>query len=596
MELTRQRYYIGLAASLHDPAVAIIDPEGRPVFAEASERYLQNKRAYHTTPDDLIRIPALVRQLCPPDAELVVAVSWSNEMLHRLNMASLAALAGPSSWPPGMGEVDSFAWPMPSAELIFVGCRNSLSQAGVNLKSAKRIPNPVSLRRYDHHFAHAAHAACTSPFDECSVAVVDGYGETRSTSFFRYCGRKLTPLSGQPWDSAVEVRQHVSLGHFYARLCALCGFDPIVGEEWKVMGLAGYGSIDPHIYDLLRPMLRVRGLSLQAGCSDQELSTKLEELKTLGRRGGESAEKAADLAATGQRVFEDVMTDLLVELHRHAPSDNLALSGGCALNSTYNGRVFDQTLFRRLHVPSAPADDGCALGAAALAFIEDHPDAPFPAEISSAYLGSSVPHTALQNLRNFGGYSNARRTLPALIDEVSTLLSEGAVVGWMQGRAEFGPRALGHRSILADPRRGNMKDRLNSSVKFREQFRPFAPSILDEYGEEYFENYQTSRYMERTLRFRPEKAPLVPAVVHVDGTGRLQSVRRDWTPLFYDLIFAFFKKTGIPLILNTSLNVMGRPIVHSLEDALGLFLTTGLDALVVEDLLLRKPTTADVGY
>jgi carbamoyltransferase len=373
----------------------------------------------------------------------------------------------------------------------------------------------------------------------------------------------------------------------------LCGFGPILGEEWKVMGLAGYGSIDPHIYDLLRPMLRVRALGLQAGCSDKELSKKLDELKTLGRQDGEPAEEVANLAATGQRVFDEVMTDLLVELHRRSPSDNLALCGGCALNSSYNGRLLEQTPFRRLHVPSAPADDGCALGAAFLAFIEDHPEALFPAAVTSAYLGSSVPQTALQNLKNFGGYCCVQPTVQALVDEVSTLLSRGRIVGWMQGRAEFGPRALGHRSILADPRLSDMKDRLNSRVKFREEFRPFAPSILDEHGEEYFDNYQTSRYMERTLRFRSEKALLVPAVVHVDGTGRLQSVRRDWAPLFYDLISAFFRKPGIPLILNTSSNVMGKPIVHSLEDALGLFLTTGVDALVVEDVLLTKHDTAD---
>jgi carbamoyltransferase len=171
---------------------------------------------------------------------------------------------------------------------------------------------------------------------------------------------------------------------------------------------------------------------------------------------------------------------------------------------------------------------------------------------------------------------------------VATLLNGGCIVGWMRGQAEFGPRALGSRSILADPRRDEMKDRLNSQVKFREEFRPFAPSILDEYGEEYFVNYQSSRYMERTLRFRPEKAKLVPAVVHVDGTGRVQSVRRTWNPVFYDLIYAFFERSGVPLLLNTSLNVMGRPIVHSLEDALGLFWTSGLDALVVEDMILRK--------
>src|SRR5260370_31589786 len=196
---------------------------------------------------------------------------------------------------------------------------------------------------------------------------------------------------------------------------------------------------------------------------------------------------------------------------------------------------------------------------------EDRPDASVPEDVASAYLGSFVPSAALDHLERFAGLVDIRRTLPALLDEVATLLSEGRIVGWMQGRAEFGPRALGNRSILADPRRADMKDRLNAQVKFREEFRPFAPSILDECGEEYFVNYQSSRYMERTLRFRPEKAKLVPAVVHADRTGPVQSVRRAWNPVFYDLVRDFFERTCTPPLLKTILNVMGSAISHSLE-------------------------------
>jgi carbamoyltransferase len=172
------------------------------------------------------------------------------------------------------------------------------------------------------------------------------------------------------------------------------------------------------------------------------------------------------------------------------------------------------------------------------------------------------------------------------------LLAQGRIVGWMQGRAELGPRALGHRSILADPRRPDMKDRINSAVKFREEFRPFAPSILHEHGPEYFERYQDSPYMERALVFRPEVREKVPAVVHVDGTGRLQSVRREWCERFHQLLTDFHGITGVPLLLNTSFNVMGKPLVHSVEDAVAAFLTTGLDALVIDDYLIEKPERA----
>lgn len=592
MTQERRRYYVGLAASLHDPAIAILSPEGLPLFVEGTERYLQNKRAYNCAPDDLIRTPRLIEQFCEPDAELIVAVSWSDQMLRNLSMASFASFVDPVSATFMSQHMNEFAWPLPESDLMLIGSRNNLSQAGINLKSSRRIPNAAIIRRYDHHMSHAAHAAYTSQFDECCVAVVDGYGENRSTSLFLFNEGRLEILPGQSWDSDAELRQQVSLGHFYARICAACGFDPILGEEWKVMGLAAYGHFDPSIEKILHPMLRVSDLGLKVACSDHELRIKLDDLKRIGRQPGQAAEKVADLAATGQHVFEDWSTELLLGLHEAAPSENLALCGGCALNSSYNGRILERTPFRHLHVPSAPADDGCALGAAMLAFVEDHPGVTLPAGAASAYLGSTMSPTALQNLKSFAGLRDIERTRTDLLNEVSDMLIEGLIVGWIQGQAEFGPRALGNRSILADARREEMKDRLNSIVKFREEFRPFAPSVLDEYGAEYFENYQTSRYMERTLRFRPEKMRIVPAVVHVDGTGRLQSVRHEWNPLFYDLISAFNQKTGVPLVLNTSLNVMGKPIVHSLEDALGLFLTTGLDALVVENCVLRKKEMA----
>jgi carbamoyltransferase len=186
------------------------------------------------------------------------------------------------------------------------------------------------------------------------------------------------------------------------------------------------------------------------------------------------------------------------------------------------------------------------------------------------------------------------RHLPGTIhQETARLLAEGQLVGWVQGRAEFGPRALGNRSILADPRPPDMKDRINLRVKFREEFRPFAPSILDEFGDEYFESYQVSPYMERTLTFKESAREKVPAIVHVNRTGRLQSVRREWNEAYYELIYAFYQLTGVPMLLNTSFNVMGKPIMHSVEDAIGLFYTTGLDALAIEDYLIEKVSRPD---
>jgi carbamoyltransferase len=192
------------------------------------------------------------------------------------------------------------------------------------------------------------------------------------------------------------------------------------------------------------------------------------------------------------------------------------------------------------------------------------------------------------NVVRYNPAARVRRLGDGIVDATAKLLAAGKIIGWMQGRAEFGPRALGHRSILADPRDPEMKDRINARVKFREEYRPFAPSILHEHGAEYFEDYQMSPYMERTLVWRKEVRARVPAVVHEDGTGRLQSVTRELAPRFYDLIRAFQRLTDVPLVLNTSFNIMGKPIIHSVEDALGMFQTTGLDACIVDDVLIEK--------
>ena len=195
---------------------------------------------------------------------------------------------------------------------------------------------------------------------------------------------------------------------------------------------------------------------------------------------------------------------------------------------------------------------------------------------------------SLERLKEFGSLKKLRHLPGTIHKEAAILLAQGKLLGWVQGQSEFGPRALGNRSILADPRSANMKDRINTLVKFREEFRPFAPAILHDFGEEYFENYQESPYMERTLKFKKEVVNKVPAVVHVDYTGRVQSVKREWNTKFYDLIEAFYRLTGIPLLLNTSFNVMGKPIIHSLEDAITVFFTTGLDVLVIEDYIIEK--------
>ncbi len=578
-----RRYYIGLASTFHDPALAILDDSRTVLFAESTDRYLQIKRAYNAPPDDLLRVPALLREHCAADAEFVAALTWSGAFLEHLGVLAATAIRQPTESernPP-------LAWPAMDPRALTLALRNSLSQAGLNLAGSWHVPGHVRIKRYDHHLTHAAVAAFSGPFEECVVCVVDGYGETGSTACYHFERGRLTRLDAPALPPAAGAV--ASLGHLYSLVCAGCGFDPWKGEEWKVMGLAGYGRRDDELYALLRPLVVVSGLSLTSGCSMREASDRADRLRRLQRRDDSSPLEAADLAHTGQLVFEELMTELLHNLASLGLSQNLALGGGCALNSSFNGKIVERTPFRAVHVPPAPADDGNAVGAAYLAWSDDHDPAEREPHHLTAYLGSTMSELTLTHLRRYGGWGRHSRH-PGTIHQVAArLLAEGRIVGWIQGRAEFGPRALGNRSILADPRLPDVHARINEQVKYREGFRPLAPAVLDELGAEWFESYQASPYMERALRFRPAAAGLVPAVVHVDGTGRVQSVRRAWNPLFHDLITEFHRLTAVPLVLNTSYNVMGKPIVHTVEDAVGVFMTSGIDALVIGDDLWRKP-------
>jgi len=587
------RNYVGIACTGHDNAVAIVDGGGNIRFAEASERYLQNKRALQSPADDLVRTRELIDDYCEPGAELVVTRTWSagaretlraesariakracklERVLSRRGLQQLTA--EPARLMLGMWQEYGFL-------LDFV--RSSIGHSGNNIAYlyGTQMGGLVSVRDMDHHLAHAATGCYTSPFDEAACAVVDGFGEGSSVQCFSYRDGKLARLGDDDGGDSVGM----SLGLFYANLCRWCGFDPWKGEEWKVMGLAAYGELDDEMLLALRGYISADGLRIRYDAAGLTAVCGL-----LNRLAGKSYEAAevANLARTGQQVFCEVMTDLLNNLREVSGMRDLVLGGGCALNSSYNGQILERTGFERLHVFAAPADDGNALGAALHSYYADG-GTWRPSHHTSPYLGSAVAESSLQAALEHSKAFRATRHANGLASVVARHLAAGKIVGWMQGRAEFGPRALGNRSILADARRADMKARVNAAVKFRESFRPFAPSILHEHGSEYFENYQESPWMERTLRFRPSARSKVPAVVHVDGTGRLQSVRREANPCYHELIAEFHRLTGVPMVLNTSFNVMGRPIVHSVEDALAAFTTTGLDVLAIGNCVFEKP-------
>jgi carbamoyltransferase len=576
-------YYIGLCVTYHDPALAILNESGDILFAEATERFLQYKRAFNAEPDNLYLLPELLRRHCRDAEAFVVAGNWRERrpvyerLAKALGWLSPRGLLTPEPRP--------LTAPVETYQLhhMMASQHHAVLRSNLNLARTLRRDFPgteVRFRHYDHHLTHAALACYGSPFEEAACAVLDSYGEDGALAFFDYRDGRIRPR--------FHSRGAQSLGFYYMKLTELCGFDWLGGEEWKVMGLAAYGGNDEALLADLRTLLRVDGLDLRR--PDQAAFFRaLERLETRRRKENQAPEAAADLAYTGQRYFTETVNRLLENLHRARPSDHLALAGGCALNSACNGQILANTPFRSLFVPPAPADDGTALGAALLAHRDDHPGGRGQPGWLSPYLGHAVGDGPVERLVRYGGLPVRHLPDGAVVPAAAELLARGKILGWLRGRAEFGPRALGNRSILADPRSQETGERLNREVKFRERFRPYAPAILHEFGPAYFEDYQETPYMDRTLRFRPELRDRVPAVVHADGTGRLQTVKREWNPDFHALLAEFHQLTGVPVLLNTSFNVMGKPIVHSVEDAVGVFLTSGLDALVIGDHLFTKP-------
>lgn len=587
--------YIGLATTFHDSAVAIVDSNGVVVFAEATERYMQNKRSINIGPDVFVRIADLIKKYCDPNAQLVIAHSWSDEAqnLIRKQLESTNNLR--NSYIKSLGYIPGYI-----NGFIQLGNYTSESQINMLNQVSKTLEYELNMnedlsgynkkiitQKYDHHLAHAATACYTSPFKEGVCAIIDGYGESVASKIFIYKDGKIKEIEKD------SEKNTASLGFFYTFVCEACGFGQLTGEEWKIMGLAPYGKLDKRIYELLKSIIRVNGLSFEWQMNN--FLNFFYEMETIKRKKEEPPIVAADIAYAGQMVYSELLFEYLNNAYKYINeayganlSENLILGGGCALNSSANGAIVENTKFKKLHVFSAPADDGNAVGAAFLAYFQDNPVWDLPKPIQIPYLGSDISKEKLDYLVRFGRINSLKVCSDGVYKRAAELLSEGKIIAWVQGKAEFGPRALGNRSILADPRSPEMKEIINSRIKFREEFRPFAPSILHEFGPEYFENYQESPYMERTLRFKKEVMNKVPAVVHYNGTGRLQTVKKEWNEKYYELIKAFYEITGIPLVLNTSLNIMGKPIIHSVEDAIAILYTCGLDALFIDDIIIEK--------
>jgi carbamoyltransferase len=469
--------------------------------------------------------------------------------------------------------------------------------------------NSFKARTYlvEHHRAHLASSFLVSPFEQAALLSVDGFGDFVST------------MTGLGRDNSIKPLGQIffphSLGMFYTAITQYLGFKKY-GDEYKVMGLAALGK--PRFLEKMRDIVGDTregfALNLKYFTHHQQVpaytwgggepsfedvfSPRLEETLGPARTQGEPiAERHADLAASLQARYEEVFFRLLNLLYGMTKTANLCLAGGCALNSVANGKIFNHTPFREIYIQPAAYDGGGSLGAAYYAYHNILGNKRCFV-MKTSYWGPEFSpaeiETAINRQQNQMKGINIRRidNEDELVRETAPRIADGKIVGWFQGRTEWGPRALGNRSIIVDPRRPEMKDILNSRIKRREPFRPFAPSILLEATGEYFEQDYPDPFMIKVYPIRKEKRGTIPAVTHVDGTGRLQTVSREENPLYYGLIQEFARLTGVPVVLNTSFNE-NEPIVCTPEEALNCFLRTRMDVLVMGSFMLERENRQD---
>lgn len=505
----------------------------------------------------------------------------------------------------------------PSLGLIFKRLAN-IKRAGTFEDAVQAAFPGESMRaqvhRVEHHLAHLASAFLVSEFDQAVCLSVDGFGDFASSAWGL----------GQGNDIRIDGRIFFphSLGIFYSVITQFIGF-PHFGDEYKVMGLAPYG--EPKYLKEMRDIVQVQSdgtfrLNLKYfrhhtddvhytwdNCSP-EVGTlyKREPLEALlgpqREKGAALEQKHRDIARSAQAMYEEVFFTMLQSLHAKYKCDDLALSGGCAMNSVANGKVYLNSPFKRMYLPAAAGDAGGAIGSAFVVARQFEKGSSGSGSTSSgryvmdhAYVGPQTNDAEIKALLDSRAADIRAESCTVrrfddegqLCQTVASAITEGKVIGWFQGRMEWGPRALGNRSILGDPRRADMKDILNLKIKRRESFRPFAPSILREHVSEWFEQDDDVPFMMEVFQVRADKRPQIPATTHVDGSGRLQTVHKETNPRYHRLIESYRAVTGVPMVLNTSFNE-NEPVVCRPQEALDCFLRTKMDVLVLNDWVISR--------
>ncbi|HEX9994154.1 MAG TPA: carbamoyltransferase C-terminal domain-containing protein [Acidimicrobiales bacterium] len=541
---------LGVNAVFHDPAAALV-VDGEVVAAAEEERFSRRKHGKSPVPFSTWEVPEAAARWCLEEAGIEPG-----------DLDAVAYSYDPALAPPVGDDVTADGWE---------GLRTLYAQrAPLFLRTALPGLDPAVVRYVPHHVAHAASAYLAAPYEDSAVLVLDGRGEAASH------------LAGRSRRGDLEVYRAQelphSLGLMYEEVTEHLGFRRS-SDEYKVMALASYGQ--PAFLDQFRDWVRTDG---EGGFT----VAPIEWATLVKRRGGDEAwsQEHADLAATVQRRLEEVLLDLAGWLQARTGERTLTMAGGVALNCVANARLAAETAFEHVWVQPAAGDAGTALGAA---LHEAHADGDEVVPMATAALGRSWSDADLEAWLVTADVPYERPDdLPGAVAEA---LAANGVIAWFQGRSEYGPRALGHRSLLADPRRAENLTRLND-VKGREQFRPVAPMVLADRAGAIFEGVIPSPYMLFTHGVRPEWRDRIPAVVHVDGSARVQTVDREAEPLVAALLDAFERRTGVPVLVNTSLNTAGRPMVDDPRDALECFGSAPVDLLVLGPYLVRRTSLA----
>ncbi len=451
-------------------------------------------------------------------------------------------------------------------------------QSGANKFGQQFGPTKAKTRFVDHHLAHAISAYAYSGFDEAAVVVMDGRGAWEATTIWHGHNGRLDPVLMIPFPDSV--------GYFYSEFTEFLGFHRN-SDEWKVMGLAPYGrpGVDLSAFiDLNVLPYRVHSRQLAANGATP-FASMTARLGPVRLPESDIDDRCKNIAYAVQDVCETAMMNVVKMAIAKTGCRNVCLAGGVALNSKANGKILASGLVDQFFVQPAASDDGVALGAALAPYLDDNGRVPIKA-MRHGYWGPCFDDSVIESALKT--YKLRYTRMPDPASAAAELLANGKILGWFQGRMEFGPRALGSRSILADPRDPGMNTKVNNAVKFREWWRPFAPSFKKEAAGEYLESATDSPFMIVTAQVRPDKRSVIPSVTHVDGSARPQTVEKEINPLYWRLIDEFGKRTGVPVVMNTSFNLRGEAIVHTPTDAVRTFFSSGMDALIIGSFLVEK--------